>query len=875
MLTTNGQVYNYSAVDVRTWLEMLYGDAEGKIHISSTGNWGGRVFNLADMDDLLAYVDTLSQAVNVSGIYFRVTTLATDPPAGERGGEKDSFYLPGLWSDLDVAGPGHKTSKPLPPSEQEARRVIEASGLPEPTLWIKTGGGLHPYWLLYRPEQIQDVERVKRLSVAWQKIIAHSAKQLGYFVDGTAVSDLARIMRLPGTWNRKTGEPKQCTYADGGSADYFSLEGLEQIALRLVAPIEAAEAAQRPESAPRPLPLNEDDLLPGQDWARKTQWADILAPAGWKYMYTHGGRDYWQRPGKAGRECSATVGHEQDVLFVFSTSTEFEAQQSYTKFGAYTALHHGGDYSAATRALRAQGFGAQTSLAEREMKILREIAPEAPTTPPPISPTAVPSVKPPPRRSYTWDDTGNAHRIKDYFGSRFRYVAERRDWSAWDGKTWRTDTSKKVSQAAEACTEVMIEQADEMEQLAQTDQDHKKVESFRRHIRKSRSSGGISSAVTRFSEQQGISLGVEEFDQSETLLAQDGGRFRKARLVTVQNGVLDLLTGELLPHNPEYLLTRIMNASYDPQAQAPQWNKFLAEVLPDESVRKYLQRAMGYTLLGEMNQRAMFLLYGPSGTGKSQFIEAIANILGDFATTAASATFRKKHGNSSATNDLHGLKGKRLISSSETSETSELDEELLKRFTGRDQVTSRDLYEKNQTWTPEGAVWLTTNFLPKLSSDDNAVWLRIKPIKFEQVFAGTEGDVPDVAMKIVKSEAAGILNWLLEGVREYLEVGLQEPAQIVQNTTDHRRESDNVAQFLEESGDLGMVVHTEGQTVRVSLLYSRYEHWCKENRVVPLGIRRFNQRCISLGLRKEKVLRYYQWLDLQLNDAYGLLGTMT
>ena len=414
-------------------------------------------------------------------------------------------------------------------------------------------------------------------------------------------------------------------------------------------------------------------------------------------------------------------------------------------------------------------------------------------------------------------------------------------------------------------TELMYDQLDDMERnLDEADEKAaKKVEAFRKHIKTSRSDRGIKAAVSRFAGQRGVATVPEAFDAEDNL-------------ITVQNGVLNLDTFELAGHDPSYMLTRKFKAPYMKDAVCPQWTRFLEQILPDPEVREYVQRAMGYTLLGKADRRVMFLLYGPSGTGKSQFTEALAEVFGQFGQTAAASTFRKKHGNASATNDLHGLKGKRLITSSETSETSELDEELLKRFTGRDQVTSRDLYEKFQSWVPEGIIWLTTNFLPKLSSDDNAVWMRVKPIEFAEVFAGTVEDQPNIGVQIASEEAAGILNWLLEGVIAYRAHGLKEPQKVTQSSADHRRESDNVAQFLEEALDDGLFIRQDGASdLKVSTVFDRYEAWCKQNRIAPLGSRRLNQRLTSHGLIKERRGGYYYWLGFKLNPNYGFARTMT
>ena len=97
---------------------------------------------------------------------------------------------------------------------------------------------------------------------------------------------------------------------------------------------------------------------PGDDFNAKAAWADILE--GWTLVFTAGGVSYWRRPGKS-EGISATTGrNDGDNLFVFTTSTTFEQEKPYSKFAAYTHLHHQGDYSAAARQLRSEGFGSSS-----------------------------------------------------------------------------------------------------------------------------------------------------------------------------------------------------------------------------------------------------------------------------------------------------------------------------------------------------------------------------------------------------------------------------------------------------------------------------------------------------------------------------------
>jgi hypothetical protein len=96
---------------------------------------------------------------------------------------------------------------------------------------------------------------------------------------------------------------------------------------------------------------------PGDQFAARVSWAELLQPHGWTPVARRGEVTDWRRPGKA-RGISATTNHAgSGLLWVFSTSTVFQAERSYTKFGTYAVLEHGGDHAAAARALAARGFG--------------------------------------------------------------------------------------------------------------------------------------------------------------------------------------------------------------------------------------------------------------------------------------------------------------------------------------------------------------------------------------------------------------------------------------------------------------------------------------------------------------------------------------
>jgi hypothetical protein len=145
------------------------------------------------------------------GIYFRVTMLPPDW-RGKRGGANDSHMFPMLWADLDYGDVGHKppaSKLPLPATEDDARKVIGDMG-EEPTYIVHSGGGLYPLYQFERPPLItaDSLDEVKQAAEQWQKLTAKASESLGYHYG--QVKDLSRVLRLPGSINRKTSVERSC-----------------------------------------------------------------------------------------------------------------------------------------------------------------------------------------------------------------------------------------------------------------------------------------------------------------------------------------------------------------------------------------------------------------------------------------------------------------------------------------------------------------------------------------------------------------------------------------------------------------------------------------------------------------------------------------
>ena len=94
---------------------------------------------------------------------------------------------------------------------------------------------------------------------------------------------------------------------------------------------------------------------------RRASWPEILEPAGWRHVYDRGDVGYWCRPGKTHGVSATTNLGGHDRLYVFTSSTPFEPEKSYSKFAAFAVLHHGGDFAAAARDVAADGRAARST----------------------------------------------------------------------------------------------------------------------------------------------------------------------------------------------------------------------------------------------------------------------------------------------------------------------------------------------------------------------------------------------------------------------------------------------------------------------------------------------------------------------------------
>lgn len=350
------------------FLTAMYTGQPGWLQIVDSGrNFFGQAFT-TDEAGIASAVDYAVErdATNPQGIYWRATTMTTSTPTQAdgrpgRGGADITASVPLLWADLDYGTEGHKRTSvnkatgkeqlPNPATQDDAYGLIEAAGLPEPTVLIHSGGGLYPLWVLAEAPTL-DVAAL--LSEGIQDAILEASADRGWAY-GAGVKDLARVLRLPGSINRKNPDnPRPCK-AIGGSGKRIALSDL---------PKATPPAPRKPpvgNTEPRANGGGERQHGVFDALAEHASWADLLEPADWAFVGTDGDNwERWLRPGGADSEYSARCFEHNMVCHSESAGMPAGAGQRLTKGRVFAWLHHDGDMSAAAKDLLKGGPGAQT-----------------------------------------------------------------------------------------------------------------------------------------------------------------------------------------------------------------------------------------------------------------------------------------------------------------------------------------------------------------------------------------------------------------------------------------------------------------------------------------------------------------------------------
>jgi putative DNA primase/helicase len=614
----------------------------------------------------------------------------------------------------------------------------------------------------------------------------------------------------------------------------FSPESMERLTGKTKPKPDAWLArVRRPEPQPRPRTPRPRTIFEGpsiiDEFCAATTWTQILGPHGW----TCSSRDpeaegaCWLRPGHTSKRSASIRGGR---LYVFSPNTPFEVTETgdpkgHSKFDAYAVLDHGGDTKAAITSLKPKGELMLRAIkgGESEDDSRSDTTQSDDTREETAESVAMKGCEP------VWP--GDIHRGQ----ARFAYLlADREDgklmfvfgigWHYWDGKRWRRDDKGKARRAVLAMNRRVWNKAMGNKEL-QAD------------CRKCDTAAGINGVLEIASALEPFAATVDDLDADPFLL-------------NVANGTLDLHTLQLNPHSAVDRITKLCNGAYDPTAATPVWNAFLVKVLPDEDVRKFVQRLAGLALLGEVREHILPIFNGTGRNGKSTLYMALLDALGDYACTADPNLFMHRE-NAHPTGEMD-LLGKRLVVVSESDQGRRLAEATMKRLTGGDLIKARAMRKDFVTFTPSHLAVMVTNHLPKVSGDDPAIWSRILVVPFDVVIPEADRDT-ELGAKL-RLEADGILTWCVHGLRDYLAGGLAAPESVRVATDAYQARQDAVGRFIEDC-----CTTTPAVQATTTQLYDAWQRWAEAEGCEPLGRGHFGEALDRAGYPASKPVHGKKW----------------
>jgi putative DNA primase/helicase len=435
-----------------------------------------------------------------------------------------------------------------------------------------------------------------------------------------------------------------------------------------------------------------------------------------------------------------------------------------------------------------------------------------------------------------YTDDENAIRFVTEHQHTTRYVPAWGCWMVWDGARWLRDDAGQVWQ-------LWIQSARGMYDNAM----HLGEKKMIMHAQRSLNSGGIEACLKIASRDPSLVTKPEDWDVNDWLL-------------NVNNGLIDLKTGNISPHNPSCLITKLTDVTYDAEAQCPLFQQFITEIFDgDQTLVAFMRRVFGTCLTGVTRDQAVYILYGLGANGKSTLLKVLENLLGEYHRTASQSAFVEDRSDNNTYDALAGLHGARAVTCTEPGRTRALNEAVIKRISGSDKISARFLHGHFFSYHPTFKALVAVNHKPIVYGTDRGIWRRLKMIPFDVSFEGREDmDLPDK----LKMELPGILNWALAGCRDWQEQGLNPPEAVLAATADYQREMDDLGPWTDEKCQLG----ADRKELNKDL-YASYKDWHEEGggkeKVMPL--KAFVLALTERGFKKRKTMKGIEFIGISLN----------
>lgn len=446
------------------------------------------------------------------------------------------------------------------------------------------------------------------------------------------------------------------------------------------------------------------------------------------------------------------------------------------------------------------------------------------------------SLKPHYNINFPHNDIGLGNLFAECFKDVLRFCIDNQQWYCYDNDVWVLDKGDIRTQRN---MQILLQLLHLYCAEVTTDENEDDIKKYRQYINKSSSDVVLRRGIN--ASKNMLIIELTEFDKDPYLL-------------NCTNGVYDLRTGEIVPNSPELYLTKKTN-TYPLNAvtnKCDRWYQFIDEIMShDKEKVAFLQRALGFSILGVNREECMFLAYGAkSRNGKGTLFYTLSKALssGYMGSVDTDLICVDKRGRVKDFNApqpaLRKIVGTRIVTMSENDRDVLLASASMKAITGRDELTTRGLHENPISFIPQFKMWLSTNYLPAVNDDTVFKSDRIWVLEFNEHFEGTDRDNDLKDYFTQPKNLPTILKWLIDGCKDYLKNGLNPPDCVIKATQNYREQYDRVGMFIRDCCEIG-----KDKKVLRGNLNSAYERWCRkpENRFQPLGTQKFYNDILLRG----------------------------
>lgn len=528
------------------------------------------------------------------------------------------------------------------------------------------------------------------------------------------------------------------------------------------------------------------------------------------------------------------------------------------------------------------------------------------------------------RAALELNDAGNARRLLAAYGPDLIFVSGK-GWGVWDGTRYSFQSGPL--RAAEVAARLPALIQEEIEAYKSKEFSEISVERFRRNeaekARNPRRFLNAEEAIEAMRRDKIIALTkhkntVGNVDKQNKALKAIEWQVRAEIhdldadpwALVVQNGVVDLRRvfsappvnceshaptavdlaewrkDWLVPVDRSFRPTKCAGTPFVAGAICPEWEVFMELILPDPRIRHCLQRAMGALLFGSNESQAALLLRGGSGgNGKSTLMSIIGEVLGNFdgyAEAAKVELFLQTQNQSAgqATPEEVDLPGARAILASEPAVTDVFSAKKIKSLTGGDLRPARALGMPQFKYRPTGIPVIQFNRTPRIKDDDGGTRRRLVFFPFDvnlRELPPEKRRSPLEAERALRAELPGILNWMLDGFRDYyirleegrgVPPGIDPPAEMLDLKDRIMESADPVGTFLKECA----VIDEKGRT-RTSEFFRAFKAWARDTGARVFTDAALRDNLTEKGFIKGKsngvmVFKGFKWKDDPLVETY-------